>query len=232
MKCTHCGTEFEGKFCPECGAKADPQTTQSHTLSSEPKDMKPSRKKKKKPFYKKIRFYLFLLILFAAGKWAFSGKKSEKFDWSNIDLSHIISSSRSSEESLHQDFSDTINPTESVLESTSSSMPPESTASDTLPAETIVPTTASANGIRNDFKEAMDSYEAFIDEYVSFMKKYNATPNDLTLIANYATYVAKYTDMINKFDHWKSENLNDAETAYYLEVQTRVNLKLLEAANN
>lgn len=78
----------------------------------------------------------------------------------------------------------------------------------------------------------MDSYEAFIDEYVSFMKKYNANPNDLTLIANYATYVAKYTDMVNKFDHWKSENLNDAETAYYLEVQTRLNLKLLEAANN
>lgn len=22
MKCNHCGTEFEAKFCPECGARA------------------------------------------------------------------------------------------------------------------------------------------------------------------------------------------------------------------
>ncbi len=28
------------------------------------------------------------------------------------------------------------------------------------------------NGMRKDFKEAMDSYEVFINEYVEFMKKY------------------------------------------------------------
>ena len=27
------------------------------------------------------------------------------------------------------------------------------------------------NGMRKDFKEAMDSYEAFMNEYVAFMKK-------------------------------------------------------------
>ena len=26
MKCNQCGAEFEGKFCPECGAKAEAET--------------------------------------------------------------------------------------------------------------------------------------------------------------------------------------------------------------
>lgn len=27
MKCKHCGSEFEGKFCPECGTRAELETT-------------------------------------------------------------------------------------------------------------------------------------------------------------------------------------------------------------
>ena len=27
MKCKNCGSEFEGKFCPECGTKSDAETT-------------------------------------------------------------------------------------------------------------------------------------------------------------------------------------------------------------
>lgn len=27
MKCNQCGTEFKGKFCPECGAKAQEEAT-------------------------------------------------------------------------------------------------------------------------------------------------------------------------------------------------------------
>ena len=50
------------------------------------------------------------------------------------------------------------------------------------------------NGMRKDFKEAMDSYEAFMNEYVAFMKKYNANPNDPTLMADYARYMSKYAD--------------------------------------
>ena len=52
----------------------------------------------------------------------------------------------------------------------------------------------SADITRKDFKEAMDSYEAFMNEYVAFMKKYNANPNDPTLMADYARYMSKYAD--------------------------------------
>ncbi len=86
------------------------------------------------------------------------------------------------------------------------------------------------NGMRKDFKEAMDSYEAFMDEYIAFMKKYNANPNDPALLADYARYMSKYADVCDKFNKWESEGMNDAETAYYIDVQARVSKKLLEAA--
>lgn len=85
-------------------------------------------------------------------------------------------------------------------------------------------------GLRTDFKNAMDSYEKFVDEYIIFMQKYNSNPTDYELIKEYATYLGKYNDMVNKFEKWEDEDLNDAETAYYIEVQTRVNKKLMEAS--
>lgn len=81
--------------------------------------------------------------------------------------------------------------------------------------------------IRDDFKAAMDSYEAFIDEYVAFLQKYTQNPTDLSLLNDYATYMSKYADLAAKFDAWESEDLNTAELAYYLEVQSRVSQKLL-----
>lgn len=36
MKCNQCGTEFEGKFCPECGAAAPQQTTSAPAEGASP----------------------------------------------------------------------------------------------------------------------------------------------------------------------------------------------------
>ena len=83
--------------------------------------------------------------------------------------------------------------------------------------------------IRNDFKNAMDSYEAFIDEYIKFMKKYNST-GDASLLKDYLDYLNKYQEFSDNFEKWKSDNLSDEETKYYLEVQTRVSKKLIDAA--
>lgn len=96
--------------------------------------------------------------------------------------------------------------------------------------ETSKPTDTDASGLRSDFKEAMDNYESFMNDYVDFMKKYQANPTDLSLITDYATYINKYNELSQSFEKWDSSDMNDAETAYYLEVQTRVNNKLLEVA--
>jgi hypothetical protein len=61
------------------------------------------------------------------------------------------------------------------------------------------------------------------------MKKYNSNPSDTELLKEYSSYMSKYNDMINTYNKWNSKDLNDAETKYYIEVQTRVNKKLTDA---
>ena len=78
----------------------------------------------------------------------------------------------------------------------------------------------------------MDSYEEFMNEYVAFLKKYSDNPTDIGLLADYAKYMNKYTEFAEKFDKWQGEDLNDAELAYYLDVQTRINKKLLEVTGS
>lgn len=109
--------------------------------------------------------------------------------------------------------------------STETTVTSESNATETKPNDTDL-----VDGMRKDFKDAMDSYEAFMDEYVSFMKKYSDNPSDVGLLADYTKYMSKYADMVEKFDKWESEDLNDAELAYYIDVQARVSKKFLEVA--
>ena len=109
--------------------------------------------------------------------------------------------------------------------STETTAPSESNATETKPNDTDL-----VDGMRKDFKDAMDSYEAFMDEYVAFMKKYSDNPSDVGLLADYTKYMSKYADMVEKFDKWESEDLNDAELAYYIDVQARVSKELLDVA--
>ena len=91
--------------------------------------------------------------------------------------------------------------------------------------------TTAHTGLSKEFKEAMDSYEAFVDEYIAFMKKYSdSNGTDMSLIADYTKYMTKLDDATKKFEKWNDNNMNAEESAYYIQVQTRVNKKLLEAA--
>lgn len=82
--------------------------------------------------------------------------------------------------------------------------------------------------IGTDFKEAMDSYEAFYDKYCEFMKKYNANPTDIELISAYGGIMTEMVEMSEKFESWKEGDLNAEELKYYLEVNSRVTQKLAE----
>jgi conserved uncharacterized protein len=89
-------------------------------------------------------------------------------------------------------------------------------------------TKPSNDSLRQDFKKAMDSYEAFMDEYISFMKKYKDNPTDSQILSSYANYMKKYTQAMRDFENWKSNTINTTEANYYIEVQTRINKKLIE----
>ena len=85
------------------------------------------------------------------------------------------------------------------------------------------------DGIRPEFQQAMDSYEAFFDEYCDFMRRYSESDGtDLAMLADYAKIMERYAQVTSDFSNWDSDELSDAEFSLYLEVQTRVNQKLLE----
>lgn len=87
------------------------------------------------------------------------------------------------------------------------------------------------DGMRPEFKKAMDSYEEFMNEYCEFMKKYaESDSTDMELLTDYTNYMSKYAEVVEDFEAWDDGEMNTAETEYYLEVQTRVNKKLLEVA--
>lgn len=86
------------------------------------------------------------------------------------------------------------------------------------------------DGMRPEFKEAMDSYEAFYDEYCNIIKKYTENPSDMKILADYTDMLTKAAEMAEKFDAWENSDMNSAELKYYLDVNNRVTQKLLEVA--
>ncbi len=101
---------------------------------------------------------------------------------------------------------------------------------ETEPEETTETEPNLIDNIRPEFKEAMDSYEAFFDEYCEFMKKYMESDDLLSMMTDYASYMAQYSETMDKLEKMGEEEMSDAESAYYLEVMTRINTKLMEVA--
>lgn len=92
-------------------------------------------------------------------------------------------------------------------------------------------TPSNTSGLRKEFKEAMDSYEIAMDEYITFMVKYNTSKGkDPQLIAAYGEYMKKYIDATDAFKKWDGKEMNKEEAKYYIDVQTRVTQKLLNAS--
>ena len=97
MKCSQCGAEFEGNFCPECGAKAGVETpppiqqqTNQNTYQQPPIPSMPGKiQKKKKPFYLRWWFILIVIVVIA-GAAASIGSGGEKIKWSDMILGDMI----------------------------------------------------------------------------------------------------------------------------------------------
>ena len=96
---------------------------------------------------------------------------------------------------------------------------------ETSPKETEANNTT---GLRPEFKEAMDSYEAFYDEYCSFMIEYQKNPTDINLLFKYTEMLTKLSEMDAAFKSWDQNELSDEELKYYLDVNNRVMQKLID----
>ena len=84
------------------------------------------------------------------------------------------------------------------------------------------------NGMRPEFKEAMDSYEMFFDEYCAFMEKYNSSTDPMSMLNDYMSFMSRYTETMTKLNNIREGEMNTAELLYYTEVMLRINQKLNE----
>lgn len=89
----------------------------------------------------------------------------------------------------------------------------------------------SAEGIRPEFKNAMDSYEDFYVKYCEFMAEYKNNPTDMGLLMQYSQMMQQLVEMDEAFDTWESEDLSSEELKYYLEVNNRVMQMLVGVMN-
>ncbi len=88
---------------------------------------------------------------------------------------------------------------------------------------------SSASGVTPEFRETMDSYEAFFDEYVAFMTGIGEA-EDLSYLLRYFDMLDRYGEMMDNLVAIDEDSLSPADEQYYLEVMTRIEKKLLEAA--
>lgn len=77
-----------------------------------------------------------------------------------------------------------------------------------------------------EFKEMMDSYEAFFDEYIAFMEKYKENPTDMSLLSELSDMLTKEAEMLKEMEGLDQSEMSSAELAYYLEVTGRIYEKL------
>ncbi len=135
-------------------------------------------------------------------------------------------------ESANEEIADFRKDTEKLKkdsEQTSDNQPSAQAVSETEAAEEEAPAENLVDGMRPEFKEALDSYEAFFTEYCEFIKKFNENPSDLSLLEEYTEYLEQYSETMDKLSALDNGEMNDAETKYYLEVTNRINKMLLDA---
>ena len=86
------------------------------------------------------------------------------------------------------------------------------------------------DGVTPELKAYLDSYEAYMDEYIEFIVEYTENPTDITLITKYAEMQLKYAEFAKAIEEYDQDEMSDADLAYYIEVTSRVNQKLLDAS--
>lgn len=84
----------------------------------------------------------------------------------------------------------------------------------------------SEQGISQDFRTAMDSYEAFYDEYCDVLRRYQLDPTNYSLLFQYNELLKKAAEVDAAFQHWNDDDLSSEELQYYIEVNNRVMQKI------
>lgn len=210
ITCPTCGEEIakSAKVCPKCGARM------------------------KKAWYKK--WWVWVIAVVVIGSICSSGSKDKSKSTATSEQLNAVSETAAPVEIPQTEEIAAAEETEALAEAPAPAQAPAPTQAP-APAENNVSESSQSaqelvDGMRPEFKEALDSYEVFFDEYCKFMKKYKENPSDMELLSDYADFMQKYTDTMQKLEALDNGSLNDAELKYYLQVTNRINEKLIEVA--
>ena len=85
------------------------------------------------------------------------------------------------------------------------------------------------DGMRAEFKNAMDAYEKYVDKFAVFMRNYdNGGRGDISLLSDFVKFMSGIETEKTKFAAWQENGLNEAETAYFADVAARTDEILTE----
>lgn len=203
--CRNCNTAIaaNARQCPACGAR------------------------NRKPFYKR-GWFVILVILAVIGIFStISRKNAERDEAQEKEISLYAPDDQGEEESAGSgtEEADGSGQTEDGTEQSE-----DVTSGDTEQSVSAGSSGELIDGMRPEFKEAMDSYEAFYEEYCEFMKEYSENPTDLSLLKQYTELLGKMEEADEKFQAWEDGDMNQAETEYYMEVHMRILQMLSEVS--
>ena len=85
-----------------------------------------------------------------------------------------------------------------------------------------------AAAIDPEFKAAMDAYYDFWVEYADFMENYDAT--DMSALTEYMEFLEKTEEWSEKWEEWDEADMNEAELAYYVDINAKVQKLMLKAS--
>lgn len=80
----------------------------------------------------------------------------------------------------------------------------------------------SSGDVTPEFKELMDSYEAFFDECIAFVEEYKSASDPTAMFADYSRYMARYAETMQALKGVDQSSLTAADAAYYAEVSGRI----------
>ena len=115
--------------------------------------------------------------------------------------------------------------TETIVESESESE--TETETETEPESETEPELI--DGMRAEFKNAMDAYEKYVDKFAVFMRNYdNGGRGDISLLSDFVKFMSGIETEKTKFAAWQENGLNEAEAAYFADVAARTDEILTE----
>ena len=199
MKCNQCGTDFECKFCPNCGAPApstdqvqpeanNTQEQQSAPIYTQPVMQQPTQNPKK-PIYKKWWFWVIAVVAIGIiANLGGNGDKSPAKDLETGTSSTAVTSEETSDTSTTVPESNTSTTSSQTVES---SKPTESSKPETPPVQTVSKYEQIYNEYAQKIKDAaptssITELAKLSNEGVSKMAEYMLTAKGTD--GQYATY--------------------------------------------